>query len=98
MRSPTAADLAAGRFGVETDFAGLSRDADERVSVEHIEWADIIAVMEKRQKAKLSSQFGSHLANKKVAVLGVPDKFGYMEPALLELLESKLRKLLKARL
>ncbi|WP_019297094.1 MULTISPECIES: hypothetical protein [unclassified Leisingera] len=95
MRSPTAADIAASWAGVEADFAGLSRDADERISVEHIAWADVIAVMEKRQKSKLSSQFGNLLAQKKVVVLSVPDKFSYMEPALVEVLEPKLRHLLK---
>ncbi|WP_241477432.1 hypothetical protein [Leisingera sp. ANG-S5] len=51
--------------------------------------------MEKRQKSKLSSQFGNLLAQKKVVVLSVPDKFSYMEPALVEVLEPKLRHLLK---
>lgn len=58
-------------------------------------WADVIAVMEKRQKDKLYSQYGKLLAQKKVAVLGVPDKYHYMEPALVEVLEPKLRYLLR---
>ncbi|NSY37948.1 phosphotyrosine protein phosphatase [Leisingera sp. ANG59] len=95
MRSPTAADIAASWAGVEADFAGLSRDADERISVEHIAWADVIAVMEKRQRSKLAGQFGNLLAHKKVAVLGVPDNYGYMEPALVEVLEPKQRHLLR---
>ena len=53
MRSPTAAEIARTTLAAETDYAGLSHDADERVGVEHIAWADSIAVMEKAQLAKL---------------------------------------------
>ncbi|WP_216822430.1 phosphotyrosine protein phosphatase [Pseudophaeobacter sp. EL27] len=69
MRSPTAADMVASWPGFETDFAGLSKDADELLSSEHLGWADIIVVMEKRQKSKLSSQFSAHLVAKRVVVL-----------------------------
>lgn len=36
MRSPTAADIVLG-WGGSADFAGVSHDADEKVSSEHIE-------------------------------------------------------------
>jgi predicted protein tyrosine phosphatase len=95
MRSPTAADMVASWHGFETDFTGLSKDADELLSSEHLDWADIIVVMEKRQKSKLSSQFGAQLAAKRVVALGVADKYDYMEPALQEILHQKLRKILQ---
>lgn len=95
MRSPTAADMVASWPGYETDFAGLSKDADELLSSEHLDWADIIVVMEKRQKSTLSCQFGAHLAAKRVVVLGVADKYAYMEPALQAILKPKLRKILQ---
>jgi len=95
MRSPTAADMVASWPGYESDFAGLSKDADELLSSEHLDWADIIVVMEKRQKSKLTSQFGAYLAAKRVAVLGIADKYDYMEPALQEILHPKLRKILQ---
>lgn len=91
MRSPTAADLARAIDGVETDFAGLSNDADEQLPSEHIDWADIIFVMENRQKKKLSTSFSSHLHGKRVVVLGIPDKFAYMEDSLVAILRPKLK-------
>ncbi len=94
MRSPTAADICANRTGVETDFAGLSNDADEKLSSEHIEWADVIYVMEQRQKKRLISLFGSMLKTKRVVCLNVPDRFDYMQPELVALLREKLRGLL----
>lgn len=90
MRSPTAADISAQLDGIQADFAGLSNDADERLSVEHIEWANIIFVMERRQKARLSQVFGSSLKGTRVVCLNIPDNYGYMQPELVELLTPKL--------
>ena len=89
MRSPTAADLVLG-WGGEADFAGLSHDADEKLSSEHIEWADVIFVMETRQKKRLNALFGPLLKDKRVVSLGVPDKFAYMQPELVAVLSKKL--------
>ena len=93
MRSPTAADLVSACDGVSSDFAGLSRDADERLSAEQVEWADVIAVMEARQKKRLSELYPSQLSGKKLVVLRVPDRFAYMDPALVALLRERLRQL-----
>lgn len=90
MRSPTAADLVAG-WGVQADFAGLSHDADEMLSSEHIERADVIYVMEARQKKRLSALFGALLKDKRVVNLAIPDNYAYMQPELVVLLEQKLR-------
>jgi predicted protein tyrosine phosphatase len=92
-RSPTAADLVARLPGATADFGGLSADADERVSAEQIEAADVVAVMERRHLARLNRQFAAHLARKRVVCLNVPDRFDYMEPALVALLRPKLERL-----
>ena len=89
MRSPTAADIVLS-WGVDADFAGLSYDADEKLSAEQIEWADVIFVMEARHKKRLSALFGLLLAQKRVVNLGVPDKFKYMAPDLVAVLTPKL--------
>lgn len=91
MRSPTAADISAQINGVAADFAGLSNDADERLSVEHIEWATDIFVMERRQKSRLSQMFGSALKGKRVICLNIPDNYAYMQPELVDLLEARLK-------
>lgn len=91
MRSPTAADLAQTMGLAMTDFADLSPDADERLSSEYIEWVDVIFVMERRQKKRLTALFGAHLGECKFRVLEIPDKFGCMGHALVQLLASRLR-------
>lgn len=79
---------------VNAGFAGLSRDTDEQISFEQIECAQTIVVMEAGQNKKLTAAYGPQLAGKKVIVLGVPDKFTYMQPELVALLRPKLRRML----
>jgi predicted protein tyrosine phosphatase len=92
-RSPTAADLAARLPGVEADFAGLSAAADVRLSDEQIEDADVIVVMERGLLARLRRGHARALKSKRVVALAVPDRYDYMEPALIALLEPTLARL-----
>lgn len=92
-RSPTAADLANLEPGLEADFAGLSADADERVSREQIDWSDTIAVMERRQAARLKRQFGAALRGKRVTCLNVPDRYVYGAPDLVARLRPEIGRL-----
>ncbi|MEP1585235.1 MAG: phosphotyrosine protein phosphatase [Tateyamaria sp.] len=94
MRSPTAADIVAAWPGFEADFAGLSNDADEHLSSEHLEWADMVVVMERRQKRVLQQRFATFMRDVPVHVLDVPDRFAFMDPALVDLITPRLRRLL----
>jgi predicted protein tyrosine phosphatase len=94
-RSPTAAAVAAERFGLPTDFAGLSADADERVSPEHLAWADTIVVMEKAQLSRLKRQLAPHLKGKRLVCLDIPDSFEFMQPELVELVTAKLKRVIR---
>jgi predicted protein tyrosine phosphatase len=90
-RSPTAAQIASQWEGVRADCAGLSNDADDLLSSEQLAWADMIFVMDRRQKARLSAQFGGMVSGKRVISLDVQDCYSFMEPELVELLTQKLR-------
>lgn len=57
LRSPTAARVFAAWPNVETDSAGLNPDAQTPLGPDLIAWADIILVMEPRQRTKLASNF-----------------------------------------
>jgi len=56
LRSPTAEQIFSNWPGVETDSAGLGNDATIPLSVEQIEWATLIFVMEKAHRNKLSNK------------------------------------------
>lgn len=89
LRSPTAEHVFASWPGVETDSAGLGADATVHLSPEQIEWANIIFVMEKTHRNKLSVKFKSHLKNKRIICLDIPDEYEYMQPELIQLLKAK---------
>lgn len=94
-RSPTAAAVAAESLGQPTDFAGLSADADERVTPEHLAWADTIAVMEKAQLSRLKRQMASSLKGKRLVCLDIPDDFEFMQPELVELVQARLARIVR---
>ncbi len=95
LRSPTAEETFASWPGVETDSAGLALDASVTLSSEQIEWADIIFVMEKAHRNKLSKRFRRHLNGKRVICLDIPDDYAYMDPVLVQMLESKVGRFLR---
>jgi predicted protein tyrosine phosphatase len=87
-RSPTAEQVFATRPGQEVRSADVDKSAVEPVTPEVLEWADLILVMEKSYRAKPSKQFRSYLKNQKIVVLGIPDKYRYMDTELVGLLEK----------
>lgn len=90
LRSPTAERVFATWEGCETDSAGLNNDAEQPLSSELIEWADVIFVMERSHLNKLRKKFKPLLHEKKVLVLDIPDEYEYMDPQLVALLEHKV--------
>ena len=95
MRSPTAEAVFGGYAGVQALSAGTAPDAETPVSAELIEWADVVFAMEGVHRKRLMSTFGSMLKDKRVVVLGVRDKYAYMQPELVELLKSKVASYLR---
>ena len=57
LRSPTGEVVFSDLPDVEARSAGISNDAQVLVSVEDIEWADIIFVMEQSHKINLRRNF-----------------------------------------
>lgn len=89
-RSPTAEQVFSEYPGVECASAGLNHDAENPLTPELVEWADLIFVMERTHKAKLSARFKEHLRGQRVICLDIPDNYRFMEPALIKLLKAKV--------
>lgn len=96
LRSPTAEEVFAGWPDVDTDSAGLASDAVMPLCTEQIAWADIIFVMEKSHRSRLSTRFRKHLGGKRIVCLDIPDNYAYMQPELIALLEVKAARFLRA--
>ena len=90
LRSPTAEAVFSGYEGIEAIGAGTNADAETTVSGDLIEWADIIFVMEKSHRNKISKKYKELLKNKRLVVLEIPDIYERMQPELIQLLKTKV--------
>jgi predicted protein tyrosine phosphatase len=90
LRSPTAEEVISSWPNVETDSAGLAADALTPLEPDQIAWAEVIFVMERRHKVKLTRTFGRYLKGKEIVCLDIADKYSFMDPALIALLERKV--------
>ena len=97
LRSPTAEQVFTDWPGIETASAGTGNDADCQVSAELIAWADTVLVMESTHRAKIAARFQPQLRGKRVAVLGIPDRYAYMAPELVQLLLQTVPRFLPPR-
>ncbi|MGA7436650.1 MAG: low molecular weight protein tyrosine phosphatase family protein [Luteibacter sp.] len=90
LRSPTAEQVFASWPGVETDSAGVNHDADCLLTMEQVQWAELIVVMEKAHLAKLRNGFRQGLGKARLVCVDIPDDFDYMQPELVTLLERRV--------
>jgi predicted protein tyrosine phosphatase len=95
LRSPTAEQVFAAWPDVETDSAGLAPDAVSPLSADQIEWADIVFVMEKAHRNRLSKRFARLLKGKRLICLDIPDNYAFMQPELVRLLEARAGRFLR---
>ena len=93
LRSPTAEAIFSEIEGWQVCSAGISNDAEVHVSLEDVEWADYIFVMENVHKNKLRNKFGKALNKQVVISLGIPDDYEYMDSELIKILKDKVPKL-----
>ena len=89
LRSPTAETIFAEHPGIDVDSAGLNHDAIVPLSHEQLDWADVIIVMETVHRTRLNRRWKKSLGGKRIAVLGIPDHYEYMDPDLITLLKSR---------
>ncbi|MNV89600.1 hypothetical protein D3C71_1839090 [compost metagenome] len=75
---------------IEVGSAGLAPDAEEQLTGEMVEEADLIFVMEKQHRAKLARRFKSQLRQARVVCLDIPDDYVFMQPELVALLKTKV--------
>ena len=95
LRSPTAEQVFSTWPDLEVASAGLNHDAVTPLTPDLLEWAEVIFVMEQAHRTKLSKNFRRYLKKQRVICLGIPDRFSYMDPALVDLLIAKVGPLLR---
>jgi predicted protein tyrosine phosphatase len=75
---------------IEASSAGTNNDACNPLDDEQIEWANIIFVMEKSHRNKLLRRYKKSLIGTRIICLDIPDKYDFMDPALVQILEAKV--------
>jgi predicted protein tyrosine phosphatase len=90
LRSPTAEQVFADWPGIETSSAGTNHDAENPLTGELVEWADMIFVMEKQHRTKLQRTFKRQLGSARVICLDIPDNYAFMDGALVSLLKTRV--------
>jgi predicted protein tyrosine phosphatase len=97
LRSPTAEHHFSLLEGIETVSAGTNRSAEVPLSAELVEWADIIFCMERLHTDRLRQRFGRQIGSRRVICLDIPDRYEYMDPGLIDVLERKVSPHLRRR-
>ncbi|MEH6631329.1 MAG: phosphotyrosine protein phosphatase [Halopseudomonas aestusnigri] len=87
-RSPTAESLFRKNPNLSVRSAGTSSSARRQGTLNDIQWADIILVMEDKHKSRLKVEFRRHLEYIPLHVLDIPDDYPFMDPQLIEILEQ----------
>ena len=90
LRSPTGEEVFSHYENVSAIGCGTNKDAATPVSGDLIEWADIIFVMEKSHRNKVSKKFRQVLKSKRLICLDIPDEFDRMDAVLVRLLENRV--------
>ena len=95
-RSPTAEKVFDGVNHLQARSAGTEPGARIKVTAGHIGWADLVFVMEKKHLRRLQEKFSDELSVKRVICLNIPDDYQFMQPELVELLQSAVPPYLEA--
>ena len=85
-RSKTAEELFRDRY--ETKSAGLYNN--KPVTKKQIEWADILVVMEDKQRSEIAKRFPKLYMQKRILSLDIPDMYSYQDPELINILERRM--------
>jgi len=92
LRSPTGEEVFSAYDEIDAIGAGTNNDANTPLSGDLIEWADIVFVMERSHRNKVSKRFKGLLKDKKLVCLDIPDEYDRMDPVLVRLLEIGVSK------
>ena len=70
--------------------AGTEPSARIKINSKLVIWADLIFVMEKRHKQRISEKFKDEIMDKEIVVLDIPDDYQYLDEELIQELNTKV--------
>ena len=94
LRSPTAEAIYKTTPGLDVISRGTDASANEPLTAEAIEWADMLVVMEKHHRNKIQKKFKAAASGKRLIVLDIPDEYEFMDPVLVNLIKARMNRYL----
>jgi predicted protein tyrosine phosphatase len=96
LRSPTAEAIFKSRLDLMVKSAGTSRTSPSMLTREHIEWADLIFVMEEEHRKFIRRKFYNLARTKHLHCLEIEDVYEFMDPNLIQVLTDRLNRFIGA--
>jgi predicted protein tyrosine phosphatase len=94
MRSRTAESIYSDDSRYIVKSAGISKNAQVKLSEDLIIWADIVFVMENKFKDIIVDLYPIEFISTKIVSLDIPDNYYFMETLLVELIKSRVNSFL----
>jgi protein-tyrosine phosphatase len=88
-RSPTGEAIYKNHPTIFARSAGTSPSARIKINQKHIDWAEVIFVMEKKHLQLIEQKFGNSVRQKTV-ILNIEDEYQYMDEELINELKTKV--------
>jgi protein-tyrosine phosphatase len=73
-------------------FEGSEQSTAIELTAENINWSDLIFAMEEKHKQTMIEKFPFEIKQKKIIVLGIQDKYKFMDDELIEEIKIKVNK------
>ncbi|WP_316826590.1 protein tyrosine phosphatase [Pedobacter miscanthi] len=89
-RSATAETIYKNHPEHQVRSAGTEPSARIKINAKLIDWADLIFVMEKKHKQRITERFPEEVYGKEMITLNIPDDYQYMDEELIEEIRSKV--------
>ncbi|MCC9168348.1 low molecular weight protein tyrosine phosphatase family protein [Pontibacter harenae] len=70
--------------------AGTEPSARVKVTEKQLYWADVVFVMEKRHKQRLTEKFALATQETEIIMLDIPDDYPYMDAELIQILKASV--------
>lgn len=93
-RSLTAQDIYNNDPRVEVRSAGVSSSSKTKLTEGHLEWADLVLVMEKKYKERIIEVFKKKKNLPRIISLDIPDEYEYMDDELIQIIKSSTEALI----
>jgi protein-tyrosine phosphatase len=90
-RSPTAEEIYRNHKNLNVKSAGTEASARIKITAKHINWADIIFVMEKKHKIRIVEKFPFEIKLKRIVILEIQDEYKFMDKELIEEIQAGVK-------